>query len=466
MDRPRGIVSPMMSAGLAMLLIHGLGCRPSREPVGSAGSARSVAEPRAVLGAGGCATAGCHAAPVEGHLPWQSAYTVWASRDRHTRAYEVLREPLAQQIIATLGSRDPSRPLPPAHENESCLGCHATVQGARVSEGVSCESCHGPAGDWLVAHTLPGWKTRGNSLGMVDLADPFVCATQCSQCHIGGPPAADGFPREVSHDMIAAGHPRIVFNLRSFKLGEPPHWHDRFAAGEGGLDVIDEVVVGRLGALDAYLAMLAYRSARAMESSAGDHVGAWPEFAAFDCYGCHRAAVAPVDRGATATSRLGRVRLEPMRWALTAELLPEDAARTLADFRADVEASWWMPPRPEAIEACRRAVQSARYSAGSRLKAIPADQFARRALGSVDVANWEEVVIAAKALTALVDRLSPQQDVTVIRPRLAVVRTLLEFPEQEVGGRKVRFDSPHGYDAAAVRTELEAIVREIEALGR
>ena len=476
MDRPRGILFFVIIAGLAMLLAYGVSGRRASEPVGDAGIARSVAAPRAVLGAGGCATAGCHAAPIEGHLPWESAYTVWATHDRHTRAYEVLREPLAQQIITLLSARDPSHPLSPAHENKSCLGCHTTVQGARASEGVSCESCHGPAGDWLVAHTLPGWQTRGNSLGMVDLADPYICATQCGQCHIGAPPAADGALYEVSHDMIAAGHPRLVFNLRSFKQGEPPHWRDRFAAGDGGLDVLDEVVLGRLGALDAYLAKIEFQAARAMKTGAGDQAGVWPEFTAFDCYGCHRQAIAqidhaqidhiPVDRSATATRPLGRLRLEPMRWALTEELLPEDAARTLAAFRTDVEATWWQPPRPEAIEACRQAVKTAQYLASDRLKTIPDNQLARLALESLNVANWDEVVIGAKALNALTDRLATHEDVTEIRQRLAAVRTMLEFPEGEVGGRKVRFDSPHDYDPAAVRLELEAIVRAIESRDR
>ena len=75
-------------------------------------------------------------------------------------------------------------------------------------------------------------------------------------------------------------------------------------------------------------------------------------------------------------------------------------------------------------------------------------------------------MIGAKALNALTDRLATHEDVTEIRQRLAAVRTMLEFPEGEVGGRKVRFDSPHDYDPAAVRLELEAIVRAIESRDR
>ena len=471
MDGSSGIRSLVVVAGLATLLASGASCRRASEPGGDAGTARSVAKPRAVLGAGSCATAGCHAAPLEGHLPWESAYTVWASADRHTRAYEVLREPLAQQIITLLSARDPSHPQPPAHENKSCLGCHATVQGARISEGVSCESCHGPAGDWLVAHTLPGWKTQGNSLGMVDLADPYVCATQCSECHIGGPPAADGTLREVNHDLIAAGHPRLVFNLRSFKQGEPPHWRDRFAAGAGDLDGIDEAALGRLGAFDAYLAKIAFQSARAVARGADDQAGVWPEFTAFDCYGCHRQPVAqidraPGDRSTIAPPRLGRMRLEPMRWVLMEEFLPEDVGRMVAALRADIENNWWLPPRPDAIEACRRALYDSRHRVTDQLKTMAPATLARRAIEGIDATSWDDAVIAIKVFNGLADRLEGREDVTVLRQHVASLRTLLEFSEERVDGRSRRFDSPHDYDPAAVRAECEAMIGLLETFGR
>ncbi len=53
-------------------------------------TARQVAAPRQVLGAGSCSGSGCHSSSVEGHPAWQSSYTVWAKDDRHARAYRVL----------------------------------------------------------------------------------------------------------------------------------------------------------------------------------------------------------------------------------------------------------------------------------------------------------------------------------------------------------------------------------------
>ncbi|MEI6240883.1 MAG: multiheme c-type cytochrome [Planctomycetia bacterium] len=472
MGGSRRTVVVVIVAALAVLMLRGLlSCRRQEPPDSSAGAARNVAPPRDVLGAGSCSSSGCHAAAVEGHAAWESAYTVWASRDRHMRAYEVLHQPLARRIVAALAARDPARPHPPAHENQACLGCHATERRAAAADGVSCESCHGPAGDWLVAHTLPGWKTKGNTLGMVDLADPFACANQCGQCHVGGPPGPDGALHEVSHDLIAAGHPRLTFELRSFKAAEPPHWRDRFTAAAGAPGPLDEWALGRLGGLEAYLAQVATQSAAAeqgpVEARLSGAAGVWPEFTAFDCYGCHRPAVAPLDRGlvafvSPAGKHLGSPRLDPMTWSLLNVILPEDAAQTLLAFRGDTEANWWRPPSQASIEDCRRAIEHARPGIAGSLTALPAAALAREVVAGTDAANWDEAVSALRALTALVDQLATTRDVSAARTQLETLRGLLEFEEGELGGRRVRFDSPQGYDAARVQAELQALAESLE----
>ena len=472
MGGSRRTVVVVIVTALAVLMLRGLvGGRREQPPASSAVPARNVALPREVLGAGSCSSSGCHAAAVDGHAAWESAYTVWASRDRHTRAYRVLHEPLAKQIVAALAARDPARAHPPAHENQACLGCHATERRAAVAEGVSCESCHGPAGDWLVAHTLPGWKTKGNTLGMVDLADPFACASQCGQCHIGGPPAGDGALHEVSHDLIAAGHPRLTFELRSYKAAEPPHWHDRFTAAAGEAGPLDEWALGRLGGLEAYLAQVAVQSAAGEQGPAtARHEGAagvWPEFTAFDCYGCHRPAVAPLDRGLTvsvppAGKHLGVPKLDPMTWSLLSVILPDEAAQTLLAFRGDVEANWWRPPSQSSIEACRRAIEHARPGVAGRLAALPAAKLAQDVVAGIDATSWDEAVSATRALTALVDQLATTRDVSAARARLATLRGLLEFREADLGGRRVRFNSPQGYDSASVQAELQALAESLQ----
>ena len=454
----------------------------SFDPPAAANPTRPVQPPRALLGAGSCTSSGCHASPVEGHAAWQSSYTVWATRDPHARAERVLHEPLAAQIVALLATRTPTQPPVPAHEHTACIGCHATGRGPLARDGVSCESCHGPAGDWLVAHTLPGWHAAGNTLGMVDLADPFVCGQQCAGCHVGGPPTADGLPREVSHDLIAAGHPRLAFELRSFKQAEPPHWRDRFARGEAtapgkvlepsALDPLDEWALGRLGAVHVFLDQIARQTAASTLPPEAGTAAVWPEFTAFDCYGCHRPPVAAVDRDAppTATPRrapLGTPRLEPLHLALLDIALPAEVAARLTAFRADVEQRWWQQPDGATIVACLDAIDAARAHVHPALSNTPAGTVAARVVGQVDPSTWDEAAAAHSALEALVARAvargTPRESLGPAVARLEKLRGLLEFPAS-TADRPERFDSPHQYDARAVATELKAIAAALEAV--
>jgi hypothetical protein len=528
---PRAASAPSLTTALAALAIGAAAAflavivgtaATGRRPSGDAALALPAAPatlpagrpaPRALLGAGSCTSSGCHAAPVEGHAAWQSSYTVWAARDPHARAHAVLHEPLAQAIVAALAARSPDRPVVPAAENVACIGCHATGRGRMAAEGVGCESCHGAAGDWLVAHTLPGWNTSGNTLGLVDLADPFVAADTCAGCHVGGPPAADGAPREVSHDLIAAGHPRLAFELRSFKEAEPPHWRDRFltaltaltaptaapspatvagaaAAGRhpdpraprAALDPLDEWALGRLGSLEVFLGQMARQGAAAerRRDADGPVAAVWPEFTAFDCYGCHRPALVAADQGPAANpGGLGVPRLEPLHWALLDTIMPAapqadepaSGAATLAAFRAEVERRWWQVPDAAAVAACRDAIAAARLHGHAALKALPAGPLADRVVKDVNAADWDEAAAALAALRAIADRATARGAAPArtapARERLDSLRELLEFPVaaarppdfgHTAAGHTAagRFDSPRGYDAQAVSAALRA----------
>jgi hypothetical protein len=446
---------------------------------GSAAAAtRLVSPPQQALGAGSCTSTGCHAAAIEVHPAWQSSYTVWATRDPHARAEAVLHEPLAARIVALLSAVDPARPPVAAHEHTACIGCHAPGPGRLASEGVGCEACHGRAGDWLVAHSLPDWKAANNKLGMVDLADPFVCGQMCAGCHVGGPPTPEGLSREVSHDLIAAGHPRLAFDLRSFKQAEPPHWRDRFAAasaaalpaaGSAPLDPLDEWALGRLGSAHAFIELIARQARDRIDVPAGRPANTWPEFTAFDCYACHRPPIAPVDRNAATTGRsrpLGVPGLQPLQWALLDLLLPADAAGLLATG----DAAWRTNPAVAPMEALIERIEAARAHVGPTLAAVSAGDMAGRIVDRVDPAAWDEAAAAHAALTAVVDR-AATRGAAAVGPAVAALerlRRLLEFSGVSEG-RPVRFDSPRfdgpdRYDARAVATELQAVVGAIERL--
>jgi hypothetical protein len=74
-----------------------------------------------------------------------------------------------------------------------CLTCHYTVQKkaseTEVISGVSCESCHGPAQDWLNLHndkklSRDQKRAKSQAAGMLRPDDVYSVASNCYQCHL------------------------------------------------------------------------------------------------------------------------------------------------------------------------------------------------------------------------------------------------------------------------------------------
>src|SRR6476660_5000791 len=103
------------------------------------------------------------------------------------------------------------------------------------SEGVGCEACHGNASSWYGPHTGDTWSAANRPAlyqthGMHKLYDVGERALVCAGCHVGAP--ADekrGYPvpRDMNHDMIAAGHPRLNFDFADYQRRLPPHWQEK-----------------------------------------------------------------------------------------------------------------------------------------------------------------------------------------------------------------------------------------------
>jgi hypothetical protein len=396
---------------------------------------------------------------------------VWATRDPHAGAHEILGGELAGRIVAALELRDPSRPQPPARENQACVGCHATGRGPTAGEGVSCESCHGPAGSWLVAHTARGWRTAGNDLGMVDLADPVTCAVTCSGCHVGGEPTGDGAIREVTHDLVAAGHPRLAFELRGYKRAEPPHWRDRGAepSAERAAGALEEWAGGRLGALERYLRQVDSQAEVAAGGERGLTAGVWPEFTAFDCHGCHRPALLDAPAMPAVARRAappGSPRLEPMLWSHLDLLLPPSAVAPLAEFRGAVERGWSRVPDRRLLAAAIEGVEAARGALADHVAMIPGGELAARIAAATDATSWAEAVSAYGGLEAIAAREAAAGRIAAdaeVFGMLAALRRLLEFPVESRDGGFERFSSPRRYAAGEVGATIRAIAAALAA---
>lgn len=245
-----------------------------------------------LVGSTSCATAACHGG-LGGHKFVGAEFPIWAARDPHSRAYSVLLNDLSQQMTELLK-------LPkPAHESAVCLNCHSpatsvdskfsTISGRQSLAGVDCEQCHGPAERWLTEHVRTDWKTRSaedkRRRGYRDLADVLTRANVCADCHVGGP------GRDVNHDLIAAGHPRLFFELSTFHANWPKHWPDEVDAKRHPADDPPNVgsifearlwAVGQVVTAQRALEMLSQRAESAKQNPAK-----WPELAEWNCFACH-----------------------------------------------------------------------------------------------------------------------------------------------------------------------------------
>jgi hypothetical protein len=230
-------------------------------------------------GPGSCAAAACHGSirPVSGSRILQTEYMTWIGQDRHAQATEVLSGPVSARMAKLLGIGD-------ARSAPKCLACHSLdVPDARQAatfknEGVSCESCHGPASEWLGPHTTRGWThAQSVALGMYDTKDLVKRTERCLTCHLGTA------QKSVDHEMIAAGHPDLVFDLEAFSAAMPRHWKGAAAADAYG--PVRSFSVGQLVQLRSSLDRLALRVQGAV----------WPEYAELDCFACHHSLTRPED---------------------------------------------------------------------------------------------------------------------------------------------------------------------------
>src|SRR5207302_5698201 len=82
--------------------------------------AMQVTEPGNYVGPGSCSATACHGAirPVAGARILQTEYTTWIAQDRHTRATDVLSDPVSERMARILGIGDSAKA-------PKCLACHS-----------------------------------------------------------------------------------------------------------------------------------------------------------------------------------------------------------------------------------------------------------------------------------------------------------------------------------------------------
>ncbi len=138
----------------------------------------------------------CHQKDTEGRQ-----FAIWAE-SKHAQAWKALGTDEAKKLAAAKGVAGDPQQAP------ECLKCHVTGYGAPaefvgpkfdLKEGVQCEACHGPGGDYWKKDVMKD-EAKAKSLGLVK-PDEALCKT----CHNPESPSYKEFKFEEFLSKIA--HP-------------------------------------------------------------------------------------------------------------------------------------------------------------------------------------------------------------------------------------------------------------------
>jgi excinuclease UvrABC ATPase subunit len=159
------------------------------------GSSISVAQQYKYIGAASCKA--CHNKPATG-----KQYDIWAS-SLHAGALKSLSNEKSLEYAKKNNIADPTK-------EKACLKCHATYYNVKEdlimptlkeTEGVSCESCHGPGS---VYKSMTIMKDQAKSL-----ANGLILPTKevCEKCHNKENPFHVPFNFEAAVKKIAHPNP-------------------------------------------------------------------------------------------------------------------------------------------------------------------------------------------------------------------------------------------------------------------
>ena len=185
---------------LPVLLVGLTGTTDSMQTVDTEDLAVShsvLIDPGQFVGASKCKT--CHRKTEVGEQ-----FVIWEN-SAHSKAYTTLASDDAKAIAAEKGIDNPQTA-------PQCLECHVTAYDVDASlldtkysieDGVGCESCHGPGGEYYKKKTMEAitkGELEGASVGLI-LPDEATCTS----CHNERSPGFTGFDFEARMAEIA--HP-------------------------------------------------------------------------------------------------------------------------------------------------------------------------------------------------------------------------------------------------------------------
>ncbi len=389
------------------------------------------------LGVVTCASSLCHGsiAGWDGSPVVQNEYVVWSRLDKHARAYAVLTNAQSRSIAAKLG-------LPqPAHLSRECVDCHAhnpapasprPAPAHSVTDGIACEGCHGPAQRWIASHTAPGATHAGNlRSGLYPTDQPLARARLCLSCHFGST------EKYVSHRFMAAGHPRMSFEMETFTQLQPAHFKvdADYVRRKGNFDGVRIWAIGQAVAVATQIDIL-------LDPRRGRD-GAFPELTLFDCHACHHPMADTRWKPHTAFGNAispGLVRLNAsgmlMLRLILLQLDPALAQRFSTAVRAlDAAVAGSGDMRARALDVKGQADQAAAMIAA---RGLGHEQLRAMALALVDdglagaypdYAGAEQAALALGSVINTMHKLGQFKSAAPLNQALAAVREALRYDE-------------------------------------
>jgi Cytochrome c554 and c-prime len=415
------------------------------------------------MGVATCGGTTCHGRQeADGEIVRQDELMRWQEESTpggaHSRAFRILREPRSIAIAKRLGIKD-------AASSQECLGCHSTPaakKGPRfqMSDGVGCESCHGPSSAWLSAHYAVGANHAKNvSLGLIPLDNPKARASVCLDCHFGS--AKSG--QFVDHRIMAAGHPRISFELDLFSTLQQHHDEDvDYVRRKGRTNSVRFWAVGQSMALERSLNLFA-KPALAQE-------GLFPEFYFYDCHSCHRRIYDDASARPTSVNNPGRPIPEGMPPYNDENMIMLSAAIKVAapDLAGQFEA------QSKAFHAAMSQGRGPAVQAAARLRQTAqtlADRFSRASFGRDQTFQIMETIAGQAISPRFTDYEGSVQAVMAIDTLLNGLVNSGQVSESAAASLRGQInvaykavDEPNSYKPLQFRRALGSAVRTIRAL--
>jgi hypothetical protein len=173
----------------------------------------TAASPPRFTGEQSCASSYCHGGGKD-----KDQFHIFKKKDIHRNAHTILANNRSARIGESLGITDVTK-------DARCTVCHSPqegvpaerfVAGAKPSQGVSCETCHGAAESWLRYHTRTDiTHDQRVGAGLREVSTLYARSNVCVACHLN-----------IDAQLVTAGHPEMFFELDGQTRAEPPHWKE------------------------------------------------------------------------------------------------------------------------------------------------------------------------------------------------------------------------------------------------